>query len=182
MMTSRATLTLLAIIAGTAITAPARAAIVHFTLTSGTVTGKFTINTAIAPTVYSLGNYADYHGVDIYFNKFPAKPYEVSFFTTKDGGGIGIAAPGGTDKSNFGGAQVFAGLVTAPLFYNGTYTLTRSPSGAHATLTITGAPLTLLTAAAISPVPLPPGLPLFASALAGLGVVGLRRSRVSLSS
>ena len=174
MMTSRATLILLAALATTAIATPAQAALVHFTLTSGTVKGTFTIDSAAKPTVYSLGKYADYHGVEIYFNKFPARPYEVTFFSTASGGGIGIAAPGGYDKSNFGGLQVFAGLVTAPKFTNGTYTLTRVPSGAHATLVISGAPVALF-AAALSPVPLPPGFPLFATAIAGLGFLGARK-------
>lgn len=175
MMTSRATFALLAGLMMTAMATPAKAALVHFTLTSGTVKATFSIDSTAKPTVYSLGKYADYHGVEIYFNRFPPRPYEVTFFGSAAGGGIGIAAPGGSDKSNFGGLQVFAGLVSAPKFTNGTYTLTRATSGAHATLVISGAPVALFAAASISAVPLPPGLPLFASSIAGLGFLGWRK-------
>lgn len=180
MKTSRATLTILAALTVSVMATPAKAALIHFTLTSGTVTGKFTINSAVAPTVYSLGKYVEYKGVEIYFNKFPARPYEVSFFTTASKGGIGIAAPGGGDKSIFAGLQIFSGVLTSPTYSNGTYTLTRVPYGGKGTLTVSGAPLSLLFAAPlgeISAVPLPPGLPLFASALAALGFMGFARRK-----
>lgn len=171
MMTSRAAFTLLASLAVVVVATPAQAALVNFTLRAGPVVGTFAIDTATAPTVYSLGKYADYHDVEIVFNKFPTRSYEVSFFTSSDLGGIGIAKPGGGEKSNFGGPQVFAGLVTDPQFKNGTYALVRTGFGGVGTLTISGAP---------SPVPLPPGLPLFATALTGLGLLGFGRSRGSI--
>ncbi len=164
MMNSRAAFSLLVFLTAAGMAAPAQAALIRFTFTSGTVTGAFTIDSVTAPTVYSPGKYADYHGVDISFGNFPTRPYEVSFFTATDGGGISIAAPGGGQKSVFGGPQVFAGLVTQPQFENRTYTLLRAPYGALGELTISGAP--------VSAVPLPPGLPLFATALLGIVALG----------
>lgn len=160
----------------------ARAALIHFNLTSGTVSGTFSISTTTIPTTYVASKYIEYSNVQISFAKFPARLYQVTFFNSADHGGISIAAPGGGDSSVFNGPQVFAGLDSAPIFSSGSFSLTRPPYGAHATLTI-NAPVIAAGAGLpffISAVPLPPGPPLFASALAGLGVFAQRRRRLAV--
>jgi hypothetical protein len=90
------------------------------------------------------------------------------------GGGMGIQDPvNNVSLFDSAGDQVYSGDVTNPLFTTneanplfsiGTFSFADS-SGGHATLTIS----------AVAATPIPAALPLFASALGGLGFVGWRR-------
>ncbi|HVT53620.1 MAG TPA: hypothetical protein VHE77_18705 [Dongiaceae bacterium] len=83
-------------------------------------------------------------------------------------GGMGIQDSLGNSLYDSFGDQAYSGDEGTPLFSIGTYNF-EDFSGGHATLTIS----------AIAATPVPAALPLFASAIAGLGFVGWRRKRAT---
>ncbi len=86
------------------------------------------------------------------------------FYTSASGGGLIIQdVPGQSSDINLLGPQLFSGDTSAPQFILGTYSL-MDPEGNTDTL-------------AISETPLPATLPLFASGLGALGLLGWRRKR-----
>jgi hypothetical protein len=98
---------------------------------------------------------------------------ELFFYTASNGGGLSFV-DGLTSLELFDvlGDQVYSGLETAPLFSIGTFLVPtdfNTNTNIHAVLTV----------AAVAMTPIPGALPLFASALGGLGFVGWRRKRAT---
>jgi hypothetical protein len=95
------------------------------------------------------------------------------FYHSSNGGGLSFYdTVAGLELFDVLGDQVYAGLETAPLFSVGTFLI---PTDFNTKFDIHG----VLTVAAVATTPIPAALPLFASAIGGLGFVGWRRKRVA---
>lgn len=115
----------------------------------------------------------------VFFSGIPGiDPLLLVFYASTNSGGIRVSdQPDSFVNSpsalfDLAGDQVFSGLLTEPHFAPGTYTFTHDFITGASTIS----PTTLvISASPVATTPIPAALPLFASALAGLGFAGWRR-------
>ena len=163
-----------AIIWGTA----AEATTLGFNLQSDLYNYSWTMDSSPAPAVGNVvdgANTATFDYVGQAMGSALALPAggELFFYHSSNGGGLSFV-DGVTNLELFDvlGDQVYSGPEAAPLFSLGTFLVPtdfNTNSNIHAVLTVS----------AIATTPIPAALPLFASALGGLGFVGWRRKRAA---
>lgn len=167
---------MVAALAAVAFTAAPRAeaTTLNFSLT-GDYTANWVLDSNPTPTDFSISDgYTSFSGVA------GIDPLKLVFYSSTLGygsGGVRISTTADplTEVGaifDFGGDQIFTGLLSAPQFAPGVFNLnvtflTPVPSAASATLTV--------TAASVATTPIPAALPLFMTALAGMGFIGWRR-------
>ncbi|MDQ7250315.1 hypothetical protein [Dongia sedimenti] len=154
--------------------AKAEATTLNFSLT-GDYTANWVLDSNPTPSDFSNADgYTAFNGVA------GIDPLKLVFYSATLGfgsGGVRISTTADplTEVGaifDFGGDQIFTGLLSAPQFAPGVFNLnvtflTPVPSAATATLTVTAVP--------VATTPIPAALPLFMTALAGMGFVGWRR-------
>jgi hypothetical protein len=95
------------------------------------------------------------------------------FFSTDFGGALGFQTSGGLSLFDLSGATIYDDNEPAPHFSPGIFAITFDN---HAS-PVPGPYVGTLTVATIAATPIPAALPLFASALGGIGFVGWRRRK-----
>jgi hypothetical protein len=143
---------------------PAQASTLLFTL-SGTDNYSWYLDSTPSPTGFETTL-----GGDFWFAGVGPAAYLI-FWSAGQGGALTASAnPGNAYGPPFtfdlSGPQIYSGLVSAPVFVTGVFTGFTIFSG--------GSSLDTLT---ISQTPLPAALPLFATGLGALGLLGWRRKR-----
>jgi len=154
----------------------AEASTLNFSLT-GDYTASWTMDSNPTPSGSSTGD-----GYTFFSNVPGVDPLLLVFYSSTLGfssGGMRISTtPDPTTEVgaivDLGGDQIYSGLLSAPVFAPGVFHfnadfITNAALHGPTTLTVTAAP--------VATTPIPAALPLFISALAGMGYVGWRRRR-----